>query len=208
MYMESIRLSPKKNGKGYLSSYSVNISCAETKKCGLDNGHVIKIIDEENSQIVLKARRFSLTTDVVDELAILKTEADEEAKVIAQPYFSNQEIRTTQESLKLFADRVLRKLDLPAEERLVAYMKGLSLETLVDLTIVMYLGRDFDGNTSLNPGEERFWEFYDRYDYLILGKTKDELISTLLEKIPMIKYIRNGLKILDAPVGTSLSEMI
>ena len=56
-------------------------------------------------------------------------------------------------------------------------------------------------------GEERFLEFYDRYGYIVYGKRKDELIDILDEKEPLTMYLKVGLKILNAPMGTSLSTI-
>lgn len=44
--MKDIRLSPKKNGKGYTTSYSVNIGSGEAKEAGLvdRNGTPVPLI--------------------------------------------------------------------------------------------------------------------------------------------------------------------
>lgn len=62
MYKKDIHLSPKKNGKGYLTSYSVNLGTAEIKDVGFldENNNIVpleKIIDEENKQIVIKIKK-------------------------------------------------------------------------------------------------------------------------------------------------------
>ncbi len=62
MYKKDIRLSPKKNGKGYLTSYSVNLGTAEIKDIGFldENNNIVpleKIIDEENKQIVIRIKK-------------------------------------------------------------------------------------------------------------------------------------------------------
>ena len=56
-----MKLSPKKNGKGFTSSYSINIGSLEAKSAGfIDNNgqplEVEKIIDPENKQIVIKLK--------------------------------------------------------------------------------------------------------------------------------------------------------
>ena len=54
MPVESIKLSPKKNGKGYVSSYSVSISSREAQECSLVGKPVIKIIDSNSGEIIAK----------------------------------------------------------------------------------------------------------------------------------------------------------
>ena len=61
MEVKSIRLSPKKGGNGYLSSFSVNIGIAEAKACGMlsPNGQpaaLEKIIDPESKSIIIRVR--------------------------------------------------------------------------------------------------------------------------------------------------------
>lgn len=58
---KDIKLSPKKNGKGYTTSYSVNIGSAEAKACGFitDTGDAVKlekIIDADNNQIIIRIK--------------------------------------------------------------------------------------------------------------------------------------------------------
>lgn len=54
-----VKLSKKKNGSGYLTSYSVNIGCAEAREVGFldENGEpfpLVKIVDTENGTILFK----------------------------------------------------------------------------------------------------------------------------------------------------------
>ena len=59
MENKPIRLSPKKNGKGYVTSYSINLGCAEVRACGFidETGLAVpieKIIDPKNGQIIIR----------------------------------------------------------------------------------------------------------------------------------------------------------
>lgn len=59
MESKQIKLSPKKNGKGYVTSYSINLGCAEVRECGFidDDGFAVpieKIVDPKNSQIIIR----------------------------------------------------------------------------------------------------------------------------------------------------------
>ena len=59
MNTKPIRLSPKKGGNGYISSYSVNLGITEVKDCGFidDHGNLCfleKVIDPQHHQIILR----------------------------------------------------------------------------------------------------------------------------------------------------------
>lgn len=59
MEVKPIRLSPKRGGNGYVSSYSVNLGCTEVRAVGFidDAGNPLpieKFIDTENHEIVIR----------------------------------------------------------------------------------------------------------------------------------------------------------
>lgn len=59
MEVKPIKLSPKKGGNGYVSSYSVNLGCSEIRDVGfLDkDGNplpVEKCLDTENHEIIIR----------------------------------------------------------------------------------------------------------------------------------------------------------
>ena len=59
--IKDIKLSPKKSGSGIVSSYTVNIGSKEARTCGFlsesgEANNLIKIIDEENQQIIIKPK--------------------------------------------------------------------------------------------------------------------------------------------------------
>ncbi|MSS18848.1 hypothetical protein [Pseudoramibacter porci] len=62
MKSKPIRLSKKKNGKGYVTSYSVNIGTAEARECGLippnddEPVELEKIIDSEHHRIIIQPK--------------------------------------------------------------------------------------------------------------------------------------------------------
>lgn len=208
MAIESIKLSPKKNGKGYVSSYSVSISNKEIHSCGMAGKRIIKIIDKNCSEIVIKAKEFTLTIDILKKIADLKELEKEESNHIDSVYFKNSfkngKIITMQEALTLFVDEHSGKIKRPAYKKLEAYLLSLTMENIVDLALLMYLGRDMDCDMNMNPGVERFVDFFDRYDDVVIGRSKEELIDIILEKTPLLMYLRMGYRLLTAPKGASI----
>lgn len=206
MPIESIKLSPKKNGKGYVSSYSVSISNKEAMDCQMAGKRIIKIIDKDRAEIIIKAKQFTLTIEVLRKIAELKEFEKAEQAVIHSQYCANGNIMTAAEALKLFEDKHTGAIERPAYHELKGYLLTLSMENIVDLSILMYLGRDMDCNMNTNPGEDRFLEFYDRYDDVVTGKSKKELVDIILEKTPLLMYLRTGYRLLNAPKGTSIDS--
>ncbi|MEY8416682.1 hypothetical protein AAK964_10305 [Tissierella praeacuta] len=61
MEIKPIKLSPKKNGYGNISSYTVNIGANEARECGFidSDGNILpteKVIDTANNQIIIKLK--------------------------------------------------------------------------------------------------------------------------------------------------------
>jgi len=61
METKSIKLSPKRNGYGQVTSYSVNIGASEARQCGFvsEDGSVLpieKVLDYENNRIIIKLK--------------------------------------------------------------------------------------------------------------------------------------------------------
>ena len=206
MPVESIKLSPKKNGKGYVSSYSVSISSREAQECSLVGKPVIKIIDRNSGEIIIKAKGFTVTLEMLRKIVELKELEKEEQERISRRYYANPKIVTMAEALNRFADEQSGKISYPAYEQLEAYFLSLSMENVVDLALMMYLGRDMDCDMNTQPGEDRFLEFYDRYKGIVCGRSKEELVDMILEKSPLLMYLRNGYRLLMAPEGTSLDS--
>ena len=206
MSVETIKLSQKKNGKGYISSYSVSISNKEAQDCQMVGKRVIKIIAPDQGEIIIKAKQFTLTVEILRKIVELKELEKEESGYIDSLYRANNVAITTSEALKMFGDEQTRKLERPAYKKLEDYLLSLSMENIVDLALMMYLGRDMDCNMDTNPGEDRFLEFYDRYDDAVTGKNKEELVDVILEKNPLPMYLRTGYRLLNAPRGTSIDS--
>lgn len=61
MTTKPIKLSPKRGGNGYVSSYTANIGSSEAKSCGFvdDDGNQLpleKIIDPERHEIIIRVK--------------------------------------------------------------------------------------------------------------------------------------------------------
>lgn len=61
MHTKSIKLSKKKDGRGYITSYTVNIGTAEARECGLVSTdrspiELEKVIDTEHGQIIIRKK--------------------------------------------------------------------------------------------------------------------------------------------------------
>lgn len=61
MESKPIRLSPKKGGNGYISSYSINLGCTEVRRVGFldDTGNPLSLekeIDAEHHQIIIRVK--------------------------------------------------------------------------------------------------------------------------------------------------------
>lgn len=59
--IKPIKLSPKKNGYGSITSYTINIGASEARDCGFidSDGNVLpteKIIDTDSKQIIIKLK--------------------------------------------------------------------------------------------------------------------------------------------------------
>lgn len=206
MLVENIKLSPKTNGKGYVSSYSVSISNKEAQECNLAGKRLIKIVDQERKEIVIKAKQLTITIEMLKKIAELKELEKAERTATHNQYCANEKNMTTEESLRLFMDVHSGVIKQPAYRELVGYLRSLSMENIIDLSLMMYLGRDMDCNMDTNPGEDRFLVFYDDYNDIVVGKSKEDLIGILLEKTPLLMYLRTGYRLLTASKGTSIDS--
>lgn len=58
MEARTINLSPRKNGQGYSTSYTISIGAKEARDCGfLEEATIIeKVVDPENKQIIIRIK--------------------------------------------------------------------------------------------------------------------------------------------------------
>lgn len=207
MRIESVKLSPKKGGNGYVSGYSVSIAGKEAELCNMTGQRIIKCIDEERQEIIIRAKHFTLSKDVIQNVCKLMRAANQKEEQITKGYCKKPPAISMAEAFELWQARQAGMEINKAEEALKEYLSGLSIETIVDLTLLMYLGRDFDADMNENPGEDRFLEFYDQYSYIVLGQEKNKLIKIIMGKKPLPIYLESGVRILTAPKGTNIDEL-
>lgn len=206
MQIEAIKLSKKRNGKGYCSGCSISISNKEAEECGITNGEIIKIIDPENGQIIIKRKAFTVNLDMLKTIVSLKEAEKFESSEIEKKYLSQPGRCSAQEMIAMFVAEQSGEIQRPAQKSLESYLMSLSVENVADIALLMYIGRDMDCNMTYKPGIERFLEFYSRYRDIVCGVSQEVLVDMITEKLPLLMYLRNGYRLLYAPTGTSLDE--
>lgn len=216
MHIETVKLSPKKGGNGYVSSFSFSVGSKEAAACGLVGKRVIKIIDEKNGVISFKAKQFTVSQQIVDEVISLKKNERIEDDEISDHYTNKWESPSGAvgrrwsygDMIKVVLDEDSGKVVSPKREKLEEYLLNLPIETLADLVLLMYLGRDYQINMNTEPGEERFLSYYDSYSYIVIGSDATTLAEKILEKTPLVNYLETGLQLLYAPKGTDIDELL
>ena len=207
MKIESIRLSPKRGGNGYLSSYSISIGRKEIEACQLIDKRIIKCVDEENQKITISAKQYCLTPDLIQTICQMKRASTKEHQLITNKYCADPHCISMADGATLwYALHSGKEVNL-SEQTFITFLSKLPIETIADLVLLMYMGREFDADMNQEPGEKRFLEFYDRYNDMVLGREKDELIQILMEKTPLPIYLESGVRILNAPRGTCINDL-
>ena len=198
MEIKKIKLSIKKGGNGYASSYSVNIGSNEAQICGLISTTepvlLCKVVDDENGQIIIKPKRYTLAEDVTQKVILAATQYREIA-----------ETETKSESLVIRGIIDITDIQKPdesvrkAEAELEKMLMDLSYEEITDLVTLMLMGRDNDADMTLESTKR----FLDYWRYLLdqgVFHDKERLIDYMVEKIPLCEYLQRGLEILKKPV--------
>ena len=200
MKIERVKLSPKKGGNGYTSSFSLSIGLREAELCSLINGKIIKIIDEKNQQIVFRAKRFTVTDEVLENVYRYKRAEAEESNC-------QEDGLTYDEMMKAYFDRVTGITKHPAWDAFYDYLTQLPIEVLADLVLLMYMGRDFNADLKIAPGEKRFLDYFEYYGDIVLGKEKEVLVDILMSKSPLVRYLMSGIRVMNAPSETNMEDL-
>ena len=77
---------------------------------------------------------------------------------------------------------------------------SLPLETITDIMTLMYIGRDREVDMTL-PSLERFIDYWSYLaDIGCFSNDTHALVSQIMEKLPLAKYLQDGVDILKRPV--------
>ena len=200
MEIKKIKLSAKRGGNGYVSSYSVNIGSNEARTCGLVSAEhpilLCKVVDDENEQIIIKPKRYTLTNETVQ--SVIST-ADQLRKI------SDLQLG----SVPCVIQGIIDISDIPepdedvrrAEAELERVLMDLSYEEVTDLVTLMLIGREDDADMTLE-GPERFLDYWGYLSERGVFKAKESLVNYMVEKMPLPEYLRKGLEMLEKPVRT------
>ena len=155
---------------------------------------------------VTAKKDFTLTLEVLRKIVELKELEKVESECISKLYHGDTNVITIGKAFVQWQEEQAGMIDRPAYKELESYLLSLTLENIVDLTLLMYLGRDRDCNMYTAPGNARFLEFYNRYTDIVCGKSKETLVDIILEKTPLLMYLRTGYRLLFAPTGASIDD--
>lgn len=204
MKIKRIYLSQKRGGNGYISSFSVSIGKNEAQSCGFiqDDRPLLmcKIIDEENGQIIIKPKRISISKGLI-----------EKAIQLADNWYSEslQSGVTIWNAKEIWEDFMVRHkcetVNPPAEQALLDFLLGLSIEEISDLATLMNIGRNYDANINL-PSVDRFIDYWE-YVSPLIPDSFEELVEYLMEKLPLAEYLRKGVLFVKLPVGVDPLNM-
>ena len=204
MKIKRIYLSQKRGGNGYISSFSVSIGKNEAQSCGFiqDDRPLLmcKSIEDENGQIIIKPKRISISKDLI-----------EKAIQLADNWYSEslQSGVTIWNAKEIWGDFMVRHkcetVNLPAEQALLDFLLGLSIEEISDLATLMNIGRNYDANINL-PSVDRFIDYWE-YISPLIPDSFEELVEYLMEKLPLAEYLRKGVLFVKLPVGVDPLNM-
>ena len=175
MEIKKIKLSAKRGGNGYVSSYSVNIGSNEARTCGLVSAEhpilLCKVVDDENEQIIIKPKRYTLTNETVQ--SVIST-ADQLRKI------SDLQLG----SVPCVIQGIIDISDIPepdedvrrAEAELERVLMDLSYEEVTDLVTLMLIGREDDADMTLE-GPERFLDYWGYLSERGVFNAKESLVD-------------------------------
>ena len=100
-------------------------------------------------------------------------------------------------------DELLGRNEFPSEKNLEAAINLLSDENLSDILLLAAMGETLDVNMDLNPGEERFLDFYMRHPEMV---ENDRYCSwhAIKDKKYISAAIRLGQILMELPKGTDI----
>lgn len=191
MEIKQIKLSPKKGGNGFISSYSVNIGSKEARDCGLSVAGrelvAIKLIDPENRQIIIRAKGYTITDEIFSTVVAFA----EKAKAYSQQLVPNDE-----DGGMTAADPALVAEANAHDEAYYQYLLTLPLETLTDIMTLLCMGRDKAVNLDLPPLDRYldYWQYLEQCGCFSLGS--EAIASQIMFNISLADYLRSGIQYL------------
>lgn len=204
MKIKRIYLSQKRGGNGYISGFSVSIGKNEAQACGfIQNDRPLlmcKIVDEEKGQIIIKPKRISISKELIKRVIQLADNRYSESLQSGVTIWSAKEIWEN-----FMVRHKCETVNLPAEQALLDFLLGLSIEEISDLATLMNIGRNYDANINL-PSVDRFIDYWE-YISPLIPDSFEELVEYLMEKLPLAEYLRKGVLFVKLPVGVDPLNM-
>lgn len=207
MEIKKIKMSPKKGGNGFVSSYSVNIGSNEAKECGLIETNVpkviVKVIDPENRQITIKEKQFTLTDEVIQTVMEYATKSNVLSTQMTRslPHTEVHDGYMVGDMCDipipgLDTDNPYAKEFFALDREFYQYLLSLPYEMLTDLMTLMYMGRDQDADMTL-PSTQRFGDYWAYLEMAGCFREGAEAIADqIMDKSPLAQYLQNGRRIL------------
>lgn len=189
MEIKHIRLSPKKGGNGFVSSFSINIGSKEAADCGLYTPDsptvIIKIVDPEHGRITIQRKTYTLNNEILAKIFWFAEKSRQYSELITQSGSSYTDAgRDTVIEARVHDDTYFE------------YLLSLPPETLTDLMTLLCIGRDGDANMALEP-ESRFFDYW---QYLAqcgcFTQGSEELAAQILYNVSLVDYLKKGLTII------------
>lgn len=204
MKIKRIYLSQKRGGNGYISGFSVSIGKNEAQACEfIQNDRPLlmcKIVDEEKGQIIIKPKRISISKELIKRVIQLADNRYSESLQSGVTIWSAKEIWEN-----FMVRHKCETVNLPAEQALLDFLLGLSIEEISDLATLMNIGRNYDANINL-PSVDRFIDYWE-YISPLIPDSFEELVEYLMEKLPLAEYLRKGVLFVKLPVGVDPLNM-
>lgn len=200
MRIKKIGASAKQGGNKYISSYTVNIGVQEARTCGFFQNEKIcvlcKIIDDENEQIIIKPKRITITTEIIDRARALSEDRRREE-------FKNSPtiIKTMGEMMNDLFEEIRTGKVSKETAALYNYLNTLTVEQLSDLATLMCIGcPPHDAEMNL-PSKERFLEYWEYVMQTTIPDSKEDLVDYLAERTNLADYLRDGVVVTNLPIG-------
>ena len=153
-----------------------------------------KIVDEEKGQIIIKPKRISISKELIKRVIQLADNRYSESLQSGVTIWSAKEIWEN-----FMVRHKCETVKPPAEQALLDFLFGLSIEEISDLATLMNIGRNYDANINL-PSADRFINYWE-YISPLIPDSFDELVEYLMEKLPLAEYLRKGVLFVKLPVG-------